>query len=1163
MKKLLFKTFNTIFSIRFILKMSSFNSVLVLFFYFLMINVFHLQAQSTIYVDKNNNSEGIKEVTLIIDRGGANEQRIVQTSQTNENPSPGNVPVEIESILLENGERIFATSRFPVVKSANTLLGSDLSPADVRVIKYNHTERSQHISHANNLQNFLRAMEEVVSVPDLRSYWDISPTPIFEENNAFVDIIYPNQIPSSGYMLISERNGNSGMDLLPLDADGNVIQNASLVTVMPEYTWNTGVNHQIDLPEQKQWLTIINAGIFNTTTPIHGFRVFDIMEADGKFVFFAREVSAVPDNAGPVFGFSGGNNIINIFDNDELDGRPLDPEDIELVVFDIEGSLASGFIILNQDPNSQGFGNVSVAAGTPAGVYTFEYEITDKLDGRKDRTTVTIRVTDPVDPEFEDCRGSDFLACNGNEFSYGSIFLSDQTGNKIEGESCEFGTSSEVYISVAFNSAFENTRFETRLLADLYIGQSNTPVKISAFLGTLDAGVQESVIRVISEKFIWNCGDELSLKNVLLLWRAEDDLTDAATCEDYNSEFTECSEAINIQTPTVDNESCIDAARISGKVIHEITGEPISGVPVLLISQGGKDDLVYVAVTASDGRYIFDEIVFGEYLVQVNEANLNAVKGLFASGESSFTVVVDACINQVEDFNYGPSNDLYLGGIVWYDANGNGVQDEWYDANDDGKVTLNDPTKGAIDINEWEWFDLNGDGRYDGPENFGELNIAGFGNAKSTNIKVVGPNGFERGSYIGKTGYWSELIEQSDAFGEYSAQLIMDRNLNDQASAKGESGLIKTLPNLRTEFLDSNIRFAIECGLTTPEFVERTLSRSKTRHNDLHFGIRCHEGFVEIIANDDDLGEHFISYVGPLGNILENDLLNGKPVTPDLVDFEFTELDGLIGLSIEENGDLSLLIPEINAPRTYTLRYTLREVGYPDNFDEATVTLILVSDNIDLAIEKTSNGAEIYEGDEFEYTLTISNLGDTGATNVEIVDVLPPGLSYVSTVSFSSDNSIDLQTNVTGNSITYFIPRFNAGVVLTISVVVTADALNGTNSLTITNQATVSAAEEDINPANNSATDVNVINPFFIPNVITPNGDNKNDRFEIKGIGKFATNDIVIFNRYGDHVFQIENYDNNWDAPGQVAGTYYYIFRGSDRAGRMHEFKGWVQIIKD
>jgi len=55
----------------------------------------------------------------------------------------------------------------------------------------------------------------------------------------------------------------------------------------------------------------------------------------------------------------------------------------------------------------------------------------------------------------------------------------------------------------------------------------------------------------------------------------------------------------------------------------------------------------------------------------------------------------------------------------------------------------------------------------------------------------------------------------------------------------------------------------------------------------------------------------------------------------------------------------------------------------------------------------------------------------------------------------------------------------------------------------------------------------------------------------------------VIFNRYGDHVYERANYGNDWDAPGQVAGTYFYVLRVTDAGGVSTEFKGWIQIIKD
>ena len=48
--------------------------------------------------------------------------------------------------------------------------------------------------------------------------------------------------------------------------------------------------------------------------------------------------------------------------------------------------------------------------------------------------------------------------------------------------------------------------------------------------------------------------------------------------------------------------------------------------------------------------------------------------------------------------------------------------------------------------------------------------------------------------------------------------------------------------------------------------------------------------------------------------------------------------------------------------------------------------------------------------------------------------------------------------------------------------------------------------------------------PFFIPEAFSPNGDGINDQFEIKGLTKYKTVEIEIFNRWGNVVYQSSNY---------------------------------------
>ncbi|MDE5420929.1 cadherin domain-containing protein [Ancylomarina sp. DW003] len=75
----------------------------------------------------------------------------------------------------------------------------------------------------------------------------------------------------------------------------------------------------------------------------------------------------------------------------------------------------------------------------------------------------------------------------------------------------------------------------------------------------------------------------------------------------------------------------------------------------------------------------------------------------------------------------------------------------------------------------------------------------------------------------------------------------------------------------------------------------------------------------------------------------------------------------------------------------------------------------------------------------------------------------------------------------------------------------------------------------------------------FIPNAITPNSDNLNDRFKIVGLEKFPDNSLQIFNRWGNIVYKKRSYDNSWEGYGNVKGqisnhrlppgTYYYVFK--------------------
>jgi|GEM_PF-1839185 len=82
---------------------------------------------------------------------------------------------------------------------------------------------------------------------------------------------------------------------------------------------------------------------------------------------------------------------------------------------------------------------------------------------------------------------------------------------------------------------------------------------------------------------------------------------------------------------------------------------------------------------------------------------------------------------------------------------------------------------------------------------------------------------------------------------------------------------------------------------------------------------------------------------------------------------------------------------------------------------------------------------------------------------------------------------------------------------------------------------------------------------FKIPNVFTPNGDGRNDVFEIVGIEGFDRVEITVVNRWGNEVYRNRDYRNDWDGQGLNEGTYYYVIITHD-GGTRERHAGWVLI---
>ena len=158
---------------------------------------------------------------------------------------------------------------------------------------------------------------------------------------------------------------------------------------------------------------------------------------------------------------------------------------------------------------------------------------------------------------------------------------------------------------------------------------------------------------------------------------------------------------------------------------------------------------------------------------------------------------------------------------------------------------------------------------------------------------------------------------------------------------------------------------------------------------------------------------------------------------------------------------------------TNTASATDDGAGGPDptpanNTDTDTDTLVA---NPDLAVTKTDGvtSTSVQPGQTVTYTLTISNIGNQGATGVTVSDALPANTTFVSASDGGAFN---------GGAVTWDIGNLAAGAVLTRTVTVVVNSVIPAGVTQIVNAASVQGDGTnggDSNPANNTAVDIDTL----------------------------------------------------------------------------------------
>ncbi len=88
---------------------------------------------------------------------------------------------------------------------------------------------------------------------------------------------------------------------------------------------------------------------------------------------------------------------------------------------------------------------------------------------------------------------------------------------------------------------------------------------------------------------------------------------------------------------------------------------------------------------------------------------------------------------------------------------------------------------------------------------------------------------------------------------------------------------------------------------------------------------------------------------------------------------------------------------------------------------------------------------------------------------------------------------------------------------------------------------------------------------FFIPNIFSPNGDGENDILYVRG-NEIATINFVIYNRWGEKVFETNDIKSGWDGTykGNPFNTAVFVYsvKAIFENGEMIEKNGNITLVK-
>jgi gliding motility-associated-like protein len=211
----------------------------------------------------------------------------------------------------------------------------------------------------------------------------------------------------------------------------------------------------------------------------------------------------------------------------------------------------------------------------------------------------------------------------------------------------------------------------------------------------------------------------------------------------------------------------------------------------------------------------------------------------------------------------------------------------------------------------------------------------------------------------------------------------------------------------------------------------------------------------------------------------------------------------------------------------------------------------------DLGTSTTQNPTHVYNTPgTYDVTLTVTSSNDCEATIFMpgFIEAYPQPIAdftYFPEIGKTYNSVITFYSNTTTQ---YWLWKFGDGEESNLPPPVTHTFPSNEASYQVT-----LVVSNDFGCIDSVTKTVIIIDDILIfPNVITPNGDGKNDVFEIINSDKFPNSLLQVYNRWGKLVFEQQNYGNKWDGSNLADGTYFYIFKYLDKV-----YNGSLTILRN